>query len=387
MSILEFLHNVIFNYTIRNVTLGAFGLGAFAGILGVFAVLRKQSLLGDAVSHSTLPGVAVAFLLIGYKNYVIFTIGAIIAGLISMAFFTLIINNTRIKSDSALGLSLSIFFGMGLVITDFIKKLPGQAKGGLESYILGQAATIVQEDVIGIFGFGIFSLIILLIFWKEFKLFSFDKDFCASKGFNSKILESMLTTIIVIAIVIGLSNVGVILMAALIVAPATAARQWTNHLSLMAILAGLFGGLSGIIGAYVSSTYSKIPTGPTIVVAISVIVFISIIFAPNRGLLFRWLKTFKNKRRILVDTVLIDLLEYAQGHENKFAHSAPVSVLKIMTHGEVGVKKSLKALEKNGMVKKLPNNEWKLTKKGFITAEKLEVLGNKRKNSQKTGEK
>ncbi len=381
MSLAEFFHNVIFNYTIRNVTLGAFGLGAFAGILGIFAVLRKQSLLGDAVSHSTLPGVAVAFLLIGYKSYLIFTIGAIIAGLISMAFFSIIMHRTRIKPDSALGLSLSIFFGIGLVIVSYIQKMPGQAKGGLESYILGQTATIVQEDVIGIYSFGIISLLVLIIFWKEFKIFSFDRDFCRSKGFNVRIIESLLTTIIVIAIVIGLSNVGVILMAALIVAPATAARQWTNRLGIMALLAGLFGGFSGVIGAYISSSFIKIPTGPTIVVAVSMFVFISIFAAPKRGLIFRWIRNYRNKRRILLDTVLIDLYEYAQGHENMYAHSAPVSVLRIMTRGEVGVKRSLKILANKRMVKQLPNDEWKLTRQGFITAEKLKSLGNKIKNA------
>lgn len=274
MNFSQLLHNLVYDYTIRTVTMGSALIGIFAGAIGVFAVLRKQSLLGDTVSHSTLPGIAIAFLILWNKNFLLFIFGAIIAGWLSMLFVNKLINGTRIKSDSALGISLSVFFGIGLVIISYIQKQPGQAKGGIMNWIFGQAATMIMSDVYYIFGFGLFALIIVSLFWKELKLLTFNPEFGSSMGFKMHFLEHVVTTVIVIAIVIGLQNVGVILMAALIVTPATSARQWTDRLGLMTVLAAIFGGIAGVSGSLVSALNPKIPTGPSIVVSIKFILII-----------------------------------------------------------------------------------------------------------------
>jgi len=281
-----FLH-LFSDYTLRTVAIGTAILGIVSGALGSYAVLRKQSLVGDAISHAALPGICLAFLITDSKSPFVMVAGASLAGWLGILVVTAIVHNTRIKEDAALGIILAVFFGVGIVLLTLIQKMPNANQAGLDKFLFGQAAALLERDIkmMGIIGVMVIGL--TLLFWKEFKLLCFDPAFGASLGFPMKILDILLMTLIVMAIVIGLQAVGVVLMSAMVVAPASAARQWTNRLAFMVCLAAFFGAMAGITGAVISSTAAKIPTGPMIVICASIIFLFSLAFAPNRGLIWR----------------------------------------------------------------------------------------------------
>lgn len=289
------LVDLLTDYTFQTVALGSALLGLISGVLGSFAVLRKQSLLGDGVSHSALPGVVMAFILTGSKNTETLLMGALVSGLMATFFITGIVRHSRIKFDSALALVMSVFFGLGLVLLTYVQKIPNSNQAGLNRFIFGQASTLLERDIILMAICGAVLLALVILFWKEFKLFTFDSDFAQSLGFSPKKMNLLLSFMIVLGIIIGLQTVGVILMSAMLIAPAVAARQWTNRLGSMASLAAVFGAVSGVAGTMASSMMPKLPTGPAIVVCISLIVVVSVLLAPGRGILFKLYQHGKNK--------------------------------------------------------------------------------------------
>ncbi len=290
---MEVLLSLFTDYTFQIVALGTGMLGLLSGVVGSFAVSRRQSLLGDALSHAALPGIVLGFLVMGYKNWGILMLGATISGLLA-TILILWLSQKAVKLDSALALVLSSFFGLGLVLLTFTQRYPNAQQAGLENFIYGQASAMLQRDVILTLIAGGIILTLVGIFWKELKVFTFDPDFTKTLGFNTIFLEFLLSSMLVVVIILGLESVGVILMSALIVAPPVAARQWTNRFGTLVLLSGLFGSLSGIIGTVISSLEASMPTGPVIVVVASVLVLISVLFAPSRGLIA---KAVANQRR------------------------------------------------------------------------------------------
>jgi manganese/zinc/iron transport system permease protein len=288
----------LFDYTFRVVALGAAILGIVSGALGCFAVLRKQSLIGDAISHAALPGIVLAFIIFRSKAPLFLMMGAILAGWAGTIVVMAIVQNTRIKQDSALGFVLSVFFGFGLVLLTFVQRLPDARQAGLDRFLFGQAATMLEADVITMAALGGVALLLMGLFWKEFKLLSFDVEFGASLGLPMRALDVLLTSLLVVAIVIGLQSVGVVLMSAMVVAPAAAARQWTDRLGWMVLLSATFGALSGISGVLVSSLLPRLSTGPTIVLSISLIVVVSLLLAPQRGLFWGWVRHRQNRETL-----------------------------------------------------------------------------------------
>ncbi|MGE3796726.1 MAG: metal ABC transporter permease [Thermomicrobiales bacterium] len=298
VSLPGILDDLVNDYTLRTIALGAAVLGIVAGAMGCFAVLRRQSLVGDAMSHAALPGIAIAYMVTGKKDSLVLLTGAALAGWLATLAILSIVRTSRVKFDSALGLVLSVFFGFGLMLLTFLQQEPDASQAGLDKFLFGQAATLVERDVRIMAGLGVVALGILLLLWKEFKLLSFDQDFAASTGSPVRLLDVLLTSLIVVAIVVGLQAVGVVLMSAMIVAPAAAARQWTDRLGVMVVLAALIGALSGITGATISSTTERMPTGPTIVVVVTTLVVISLLIAPNRGLIWVWFER-RHRRAVL----------------------------------------------------------------------------------------
>ena len=290
------------DYTLLIVAIGAALLGTVSGALGCYAVLRRQSLLGDAISHAALPGIAIAFLLTGSKTPLILVLGAAIAGWLGTLLIMSIVRLTRIKYDSVLAIVLSTFFGFGLVLHTLIQRTGNANQAGLDTFLFGQAATMLARDVLTIGILGGIALIVMLVFWKELKLLVFDEGFAASIGFPIRTLDVLLTSLLVVAIVLGLQAVGAVLMSAMLVAPAVAARQWTDRLRLMVFLAACFGALAGVSGTIISSTVSRLPTGPTIVLCATVVVGVSIAFAPNRGLVWDRIRHQRNRRNLKMET-------------------------------------------------------------------------------------
>ena len=324
MDIGQVLHDLVFDYTLRTVALGSMVLGLVSGVLGAFAVLRKQSLLGDAISHAALPGIALAFLLTGSKAPLVLVLGAAIAGWLGTLIVMVIVRHTRIKQDAALGIVLSVFFGFGMLLLTFIQKLPQASQAGLDKFLFGQAATLVQRDVVTMAVLGALALLAVVLLWKEFKLLSFDPGFAGSLGFPTRLLDVVLTLLIVVSIVVGLQAVGVVLMSAMIVAPAAAARQWTERLDVMVVLSGVFGALVGLLGAVTSSLIPRLPTGPTIVVYITVVVGLSLLLAPERGILTQIRRRSRQKWQFAAEALAIHLLNHEgapdEAEESRLTH-------------------------------------------------------------------
>lgn len=366
MDLQEYISLVFSDYTLRTITFGTAILGAVTGMLGSYAVLRKESLLGDAISHAALPGIAIAFLITGIKDGNVLLIGALISGLIGTFWIRGIVAKTHLKSDTALGLILSLFFGFGMLLLTFIQKQPDANQAGLDKYLFGQAATLVESDVwMMTISTGV-CLFILMLFWKEFKLLLFDKDYTKTLGFNTQLIDILITTFIVLAIVLGLQTVGVVLMSAMLLAPAAAARQWTNSLATMVFLAALFGALSGVFGTAISASQNNLSTGPIIVLVASVFVMFSFVFSPSRGLLFKQLRFIKNRRDLELHKTLAFMFHIAENHKN-ISHP---HAIKILNNFQGYTRKTLQKLVKKNYVT-LHGNMWSLTDEGFKTASNL----------------
>lgn len=269
------------HYTLGIVLMGTTILGITAGALGAFTFLRKQSLLGDAISHAALPGIALSFLFTHSTNPLILLTGGAIAGSIGIVLMMLVVHKTPLKTDTILGIILSVFFGLGLVLLTMIQKLPLGQQSILNKFLFGNASTLLPEDIYLITCASIIILSCLILFWKEFKLLTFDADFAQACGYPVHYLNIFLTALTLIAILIGLQTVGVILMSTMLIAPAAAARQWTKSLGGMVILAGFFGAITNITGTLISNAYSHLPTGPTIVIIASLLVLFSLIGRRN----------------------------------------------------------------------------------------------------------
>lgn len=271
----------------RWVLAGCMLMGISSGVLGSFALLRRRSLIGDAVAHAALPGVCLAFLLTGSRDLAALLVGAILAGLAGAACVQGITHASRIKEDAALGIVLSVFFGFGIVLLTLIQNTPRSSQAGLDKFIFGQAASLVGRDVQVMALSAIVICLVAAALFKEFKLLCFDPGFARGLGRPTGLLDGLLLLLLVVTVVVGLQAVGVVLMAAMLITPAAAARFWTERLDRMVLLAGLYGGLAGAIGTALSTLAPRMPTGPLIVLAATALFLLSLLFAPGRGVVAR----------------------------------------------------------------------------------------------------
>lgn len=262
---------------------GCMLLGLGSGVIGSFAYLRKQSLMGDALSHAALPGVCIAFLITGTKSLLGFLIGAAAAGVLATLAIHGLSRYTRIKPDSAIAAVLSVFFGLGIVLLTDIQHGGSGNQSGLDKFLFGQAATMVMSDVYAMMAVSALLIGLCTLLFKEFKLVSFDPAFARGLGFPSALLDQLLMLLIVVAVVVGIQAVGVVLMAALLITPAVSARYWTERLSVMVVLSGAFGAVSGIVGTLASAQVAGLPTGPAAVLCATAVFVLSLLFGPRKG--------------------------------------------------------------------------------------------------------
>jgi ABC-type Mn2+/Zn2+ transport system permease subunit len=273
-------------------------LGVASGMIGSFALLKKQSLIGDAVAHASLPGICIAFLISGEKTFSSLMIGATISGLLATYFIHFITKRTILKEDSAICLILSVFFGMGIVLLTKITQSTVGNQSGLDDFIFGHAASLVGNDVKLMSGIAVITLLLILSFFKELKLVTFDPDFAQGIGLPLQRLNFLFLTLYVAIVVVGIQAVGVILMAALIITPAISARYWTHSLSRMIMISGAFGAISGLAGTLISTLKPGLPTGPFIVITATVIFILSITIAPERGFLIKSIKRLQAQKEL-----------------------------------------------------------------------------------------
>ncbi|GKU80347.1 metal ABC transporter permease [Paenibacillus sp. L3-i20] len=285
--------------------LGCLLLGLSSGVIGSFSYLRKQSLVGDTLAHAALPGICIAFMLTGAKSIGVFLVGATISGIIATFGIGFITRHSRLKQDAALGIVLSTFFGLGIVLLTFIQHGDYGNQSGLDKFLFGQAAAMVGSDVVIMSIISVSLITICTLLFKQFKLISFDPGFAKGIGYPVALLEQLLMLLTVVAVVVGIQAVGVVLIAALLITPAVSARYWTNRLGIMVALAGFFGALSGALGTWVSSSVSNLPTGPVTVLAATLFFGISILFGPERGLLAKALLRIRVKRKFQLEGEVI----------------------------------------------------------------------------------
>ncbi|PKV75716.1 metal ABC transporter permease [Pontibacter ramchanderi] len=348
---------------IRYVTLGSMLLAASSAVVGCFTLLRKRALVGDAVAHAVLPGVCLAFLLSGTKNPFILLLGAFVTGWLSLVVIDYITSRSRIKEDTAIGLVLSVFFGIGILLLTAIQQTGNAAQSGLDKFLFGSAASLIGEDLIAFGVVAVLLLVAVVLFYKELTLLCFDQAYARTIGFPVRGLELLLTTLTVFAVVVGIQAVGVVLMAAMLITPAAAARFWTENLKVMLVLAALMGAFSGIAGAFVSYTAPSMPTGPWIVLIVSMIAILSFALAPGRGWIARILRQQRNKTRILEENLLKLLYQLGELRQD---YGSARSLEDLLERRNIPKKEALSGLQKlkrQGYLRK-EDDRWVMTPEG-----------------------
>ncbi|KGP90388.1 manganese ABC transporter [Pontibacillus chungwhensis BH030062] len=262
-------------------------LGFASGLIGSFVLLKKQSLIGDAMAHATLPGVCLAFLIFGVKSIPLFLIGAATTGLIATYCIQAIVKHSRIKTDASIGVVLSVFFGLGIMLLTYITKHAKGNQSGLEDFIFGQAAAMVKSDIQVIAVGSLLIIILSSLFFKEFKISIFDPNYARGIGLPVSVFNLVLMALVVGVVVVGIQMVGVVLIAALLITPPLAARYWTDQLGRMGVIAGIFGAISGVTGTLISTAGEGLPTGPLIVLCASLIFVLSLLFGASKGIIVK----------------------------------------------------------------------------------------------------
>lgn len=353
MNITDFLS--LSDPNVRYVTLGSILLTASSAIVGSFTFLNKRALVGDAIAHAVLPGICLGFLLAGTKNPLFLIGGAFFTGWISLVVVDYIVANTRLKEDTAIGLVLSVFFGIGIVLLTVIQKSGNAAQAGLDQFLFGKAAALVGDDLIAFSVVAVVLLVAVFLLFKEFTLMAFDKDFARAIGLPVRRLELIQTSLVVLAVVIGIQAVGVVLMAAILITPAAAARYWTDRVGVMFILASIFGAVSGLTGAYISYVAPAMPTGPWIVIAISMIAFFSFFFAPKRGVLSRAIKQNRNRKTINDENVLKALYQLGEESKNFHLQRSVAEIVRRRKFERQNLRKVLRRLSNQGYLEQTGN--------------------------------
>jgi manganese/zinc/iron transport system permease protein len=298
------------DYNTAIVLVGVTTLGLTAGAVGSFTVLRRRALAGDALAHASLPGLVGAFLLFERRELLILLTGALISGLIGIGLVAFLSRFTRIKEDASIGIILSVFFGLGIVMSRWVQnRTTAGSKAGLDSFLLGKTAGIIAQDVMVIAVVSVVTLALLAILFKELKLVTFDQGFAVTQGWPTLLLDFSLLALVAVNVMIGLPAVGVVLVAALLILPAAAARFWTERLESMVLLAAALGGGIGIMGTMLSAQISGLPAGPVIVLTGSVVLLISMLASPRRGLVARTWQDYRFARQIEQRCLLQEIYE------------------------------------------------------------------------------
>jgi manganese/zinc/iron transport system permease protein len=292
---------------VDKVTIGSALLGGAAGVAGSFAVLRRRSLVGDMLAHASLPGVCLAFMITGSRDLLGLSLGALASGLLAIGFMTLVTRWTRTKEDAAIGIMLSGFFGLGIVLLSVVtRSTSGGNSSGLNSYIFGEPGNMVDSDLVVLVIVAAAVLALIALLYKEFKLVAFDADFAKSQGWPTLALDLTMMGAVAVVTIVGLPIVGVILMAAMIILPAATARLWTNRLHTLLILAGAIGVVTGTTGIRIAH---DLPAGPSIVLTGATLFVLSLLFAPERGIVARLWNETRLRLRVAREHLLRSLYE------------------------------------------------------------------------------
>ena len=361
------------DYNTRIVVFGAAMLGCAAGLVGCFTLLRKRALMGDAISHATLPGIAIAFVIasrLGWneRSLPILLLGATVSGLAGVAVILWLRRWTRLKEDTALGIVLSVFFGGGVALMGVVQQMKTGRAAGLESFILGRTASMNLADARLIAAASLVCVVVCLLLYKEFKLLCFDESFAGSRGFPVLALDIGLMFTVVVISIVGLQAVGLILMVALLIIPAAAARFWTENLWVMVVIAAVLGGAGGMLGAAVSALFPKLPSGAMIVLTCSTFFLVSMVFGPARGVTARVLRRRRLNRSIQRQHLLRAVFELLEGDA-----ADDVSIGQLLPErswSRTSLNRAIERARREELVTRLGDRVG-LTRKGLVEATRL----------------
>lgn len=337
-------------FGITTVLIGLMMLGAVTALVGAFAFLRKNTLLGDAISHAVLPGVCLGFLLFEIKDPWLILLGSAFTGFLGLQLIQLLTTRTKLSNDSALAIVTVGFFGVGSALLSFLAKSPSGQQSGLKDYLFGKAATMVHSDLYLIFSIGFIVVCFIAFYLKPLKVLAFNPDFLPSIGFKRARFENLLAILTVLVIVIGLQAVGVVLMSALLIGASAAASYWTRSFRFFLLLSMIFGMLACVLGTLLSLSWDQAPTGPWIVMVLFVFSIITLLFAKERGYFALRSRQKRNQQQIGEENVLKWLYQLTQEREKE-----KVAVTKL--------------LEKRIVADKLQTVLFSLQRKGWVDVE------------------
>ncbi len=362
------------DYNTRVVVIGVMALGMAAGLIGTFLLLRKRALTADALSHATLPGIAIAFMVmvaIGGDGKTMFGLlsGAFIFGCIGVLLILAIRSSTRLKDDAAIGIVLSVLFGLGLCLLKIASQLPSGSAAGLNHFIFGKAASMLSSETLTMVALAAVVTISTALLRKEFTVLCFDSKFGASQGWPVTFLDILLMMLVAIVTVIALQSVGLVLAVALLIIPAASARFWTRSVHSMLIASAIIGCLCGWLGAVVSALIPRMPTGPIIVLVCGFWFILSMVVGTNQGILKRQVSRWKLNRRIGLQHILRAMFEVCESTDS---NSFPIqAIVQLRSWSEHEVKRLLHRAEKLGLITLTPSNNWLVTSKGQVEGKKV----------------
>ncbi len=313
---------IISMYTVFYVTLGTSLLAGVSAVVGTFFFVQKKSLIGDAASHAMFPGLCLGFFFAGERNPIYLFGGAFITGFLSILVVDLISSKSKIKLETSIAIVLSIFFGMGTLLFSIIQQYKISGQSGLQYFLLGKASSLMKKDIVYICIFSIIILLSIVLFYKEFRLVCFDKSFARSIGYHTNRISLFLDLLVIFTIVLGVQCVGITLMSAMLVTPVAAARYWRDCLAKVICLAGILGFISGFIASLISYVVPSMPTGPCVIVVISLIAFCSFLFSPFKGIVRTVWKRRKYKIKMEKENILKFLYETGASRANLLPYEA-----------------------------------------------------------------
>lgn len=373
------------DHNTRVVVLGVSVLGLASGLVGTFLLLRKRSLTADALSHATLPGIGLAFV-VGValggsgKSLPLLLAGAFVTGLIGMAIILAIRHTTKLKDDAALGIVLSVFYGLGVVIIQMVARMDNGNASGLDGFILGKAASMLQNDALVILGVAGVVAVVCVALFKELKLLCFDTSYFGAIGWPVRRTDALLMAMVVLVTVIGLQSVGLILIVAMLIIPPAAARFWCERLGAMTIWAGAIGLVSGLLGAAISALQPRMPTGPLIVLSAGVFFVLSLLLGTERGVAVRAWHAWTLRRRTLRQHGLRAIYEVLESRPDGHRSSgepitgARVSLDELVTERSwtrFGLGRVMRRLNRQNLVRRNHDNTYCLTDAGLIEARRV----------------
>ncbi|HJT33355.1 MAG TPA: metal ABC transporter permease [Pirellulales bacterium] len=359
-------------YNTAVVLAGTSLLGANAGLIGSFAVLRRRALLGDTLAHAALPGLCLGFLALGHRSLPAMLAGALASGVTGIAIVAVLRRFTRIKDDAALGIVLSLSFGLGLALLRWIQtSATGGSKSGIANYIFGTAAGMIADDVKLIAGVSLFSLLAVLLFYKEFRLVTFDAGFARVQGWPATLLDFLVMALVAASVIVGLPAVGVVLTAALLILPAAAARLWTERLGFMLLLAAVFGAAIGASGTAFSVGMGGLPTGPLIVLTGAAVFLFSLLFANRRGVVARLAAERNMRQRVAEQTLLRVMFEFSEADLPARPPVAAAALARSCAWSPAELERQLRRAVALSWLEPMATGAWRFTSSGLDQATRV----------------